>query len=418
MIHQRHPEPERGLEAPPASALPQLTNHTKSLLDVFKGVASPPPPPPSVVPSRGKAPTQPPNSSQTLLNILRQPAPAPQTTQAPPPPQNTATTVVSPTESMMHDSNHAHQSNLLGLFGASKATAKPPSNPAELAATPAEHQPPDPNKSRLLALLQQDESAGFNKQRNSPKEGETAATIPGPLDQPNFEAISQKQEKNSNSMGRSPLTTHRKLYNPKEPAPVKILARPQTPKGVKSPQPAKAKMANQSPKRTPKASRKDKDKEQEPSKPAFQPQILRRPQTVDKSEPSPSTLVEGAAAMSREQSSEQEHVASERRASHPDSHKQALLSLFGGKMPPPPAKLSQQSSRVVSPLSTSQVLSPKDEVPVSAIEPVSTKSRVGSMASVGSGIAGQRPPTEKRTTGAENKAFLMNYLGRMASQDG
>jgi hypothetical protein len=47
---------------------------------------------------------------------------------------------------------------------------------------------------------------------------------------------------------------------------------------------------------------------------------------------------------------------------------------------------------------------------------ISTRSRMGSMASVGSGTS-QAPP-EKRQTTAGDRAFLLGYLGRIASQEG
>jgi mRNA-decapping enzyme subunit 2 len=384
----RQPDAGFGAHAPPASDMPKLTSHTKSLLDVFKGMSGPPPqsPPPGA--------THQPSHAQSLLDVLRQSGPSS---------SKLWTDVRQPAAT--------HQNDLLELFGANKAAA-------ELATTPAEHQPEDPNKSRLLALLQQDVS-GSTKKTALPREGETSATMSGPLDQPNFQAVRQQKVANgTGDMGRSPLASHRKLYDPNEPMPVKILPRPQTPKGGRSPEPSKAMKHNPSPKRTPKASKKAKDKEQE--KPSFQPQILRRPAPSEKTaEDGPVPVrTESPVAISQADSREHDVAPSERRVSQPDTHKQSLLSLFGGNMPPPARKASQQSSRVVSPLSTSQILSPKDEVPVSAVEPISTRSRMGSMVSVGSVATHQRPPMEKRTTGAENKAFLMNYLGRMASQDG
>lgn len=411
LIHQRHPEATQGPQAPPASALPKLTNHTKSLLDVFKGFSSPPALNNAVpVASPGQALS----STPSLLDVLRQAAPTPQPAHAasivsPPP-------VVSPPPTGVRQPTNTHQSSLLGLFGTGQAAHKL-EKPAELAATPAEHQSDDPNKSNLLALLQQDaSSAAGKKTRTTLREGETSATMNGPLDQPNFQAVRKHDKSANGGLRRSPLTSHRKLYDPNETAPVKILARPQTPKDSKSPQLPKAKVVSQSPRRTPRGGKKAKERESD--KPAFQPQILRRPQTTDKTDGMTAAPTESPTAMSRDNSCEQEQAGMGQSVAQPETHKQTLLSLFGGNMAPPPPKTSQQSSRVVSPLSTSQVLSPKDEVPVSAIEPISTRSRMGSMVSVGSVPAGQRATMEKRTTGAENKAFLMNYLGRMASQDG
>ena len=67
----------------------------------------------------------------------------------------------------------------------------------------------------------------------------------------------------------------------------------------------------------------------------------------------------------------------------------------------------------------SQLVSPKEEVPVSAIEPNSTRSRMPSLISVDSAaVAPARPIVEKRQTAAGDKAFLLGYLGRMATQEG
>jgi mRNA-decapping enzyme subunit 2 len=206
--------------------------------------------------------------------------------------------------------------------------------------------------------------------------------------------------------------------------PVKIMARPETPKEKqnpkqtqgRSPKPPKAKMATSSPKRAPKSSTK------EPSKP-FQPQILKRPQTREgegnttapepaKVPAAPDAALLSSASMSREVSSEKDPVIGERKLSQAEAHKQTLLSLFGRPSPSAP-KGNQTPSRVVSPLSMSQLVSPREEVPISALEP---KSRVSS----GTSTTGNpvRPGIEKRQTGAENKAFLLGFLGRMATQEG
>lgn len=404
-LHQRSAGPS---QAPPPSALPQLNQHRQSLLDAFKGLGALSP---SITQqTEAGAPAK----TQTLLDILRQPAPprpAP-IAQAP-----------SPANTVVERPRSNQQNSLLSLFSpGGPAPSKPApavkGTPAELSATSAEHQSTKGDGTdTLLSLLKQDDTPKQAKKRQSKstlKEGETSAVMNGPLDQPNFEAIARRQKEQANGgMGRSPLTSHRKLYDPNEPASVKILARPQTPRGSKSPQPPKVRLAS-SPRRTPKAGKKEKEQ----AKPAFQPQILRRPQQADaQSEAGAPIQDEGSSAMSRGGSSEHDKPSAP--IPQPENHRQTLLSLFGGSMPPAAGRISQQSSRVVSPLSTSQMISPRDEVPVSAVDPISTRSRMGSLVSVSS-ISGSthRPGLEKRTTAPENKSFLMNYLGRMASQDG
>jgi mRNA-decapping enzyme subunit 2 len=421
---------------PPASALPKLNSHTKALLDVFTSTAPP------VQPSSPRQPIG--TKQQSLLDLFKQPTPEPgaarrststaQSSQVSPPSNQGLenTTLPAPVPAVTRPKN-TQKSSLLELFGqqGSKASGVPvvePARPVELSATPDHQQQASHGRKEeaLLALLRQQnvEKATHKRQNPAVKEGETAATMSGPLNQPNFEAVIRSHKEDPNGMGRSALTTHRTLFDPNLPAPVKIMARPQTPKETngKSPRTAKARMATASPKRSTKAAAK------EPTKP-FQPQILKRPQTAEgQGKPAaadqppaghgaPIGLTQtGSATMSREVSSEKEKPAVDRKPARPDSHKQTLLSLFSGASPGVTG--GQTPSRVVSPLSTSQLVSPRDEVPVSAIEPISTRSRMGSMASVGGGIAAARPAVEKRQTAAENKAFLLGYLGRMATQEG
>jgi mRNA-decapping enzyme subunit 2 len=403
-IHQRNPVSD----APPASSLPKLTNHTKSLLDVFKGVSSPPPQQAELFANPGPPP------NQSLLDILK--ASAPQT--AIPTTKETVREAPTPAHNGSARPAGAHQNNLLNLFGTPKPAEDLAAPPVELPTGPASHKKPVDNKNSLLSLLREEapRKARSRRSQQGLREGETSAIMSGPLDQPDFEAVSRRHRESSNGMGRTPLPTHRKLYDPNEPAPVKILARPQTPKSGKSPQPPINKGNTSSPKKTPRTSKKEREREREAARPVFQPQILRRPQPVENAasqgQPEPGSL-----AMSRGGSASSA-MAAEGAPTHTETHKQSLLSLFGGNMPPPAPKMSQQSSRIVSPLSTSHLLSPKEDVPISAVEPISTRSRVGSLASVGSvPAAAARPTIEKRTTGAENKAFLLSYLTKMTSPE-
>ncbi|KAI1624861.1 Dcp2, box A domain-containing protein [Exophiala viscosa] len=414
------PELEREIEsrtyqpsAPPASALPKLTSHTKSLLEVFKAKSSL-----FGGPQKVQAPIEnkPPAS-------LGPPLPISASEQA-------AIAATAPAGRPVN----ARQTSLLELF---KPSSKPEQAnvagsqnqlPVELAATttasPASKKVEGNKNELLLALLkkggQQSSREAASTSHPSPREGETSATINGPLNQPEFEAISRPHRHVTNELRRSPLTSNRTLYDPNQPTPVKILARPdesrqqqapRSPKGIKAP---------------PKRTAREKTTVKSQSKP-FQPQILRRPQTAESSEPEP-TGSEGTsqhavladAVPSPPLVTTPPEISARpsfsRQASQTPAQKQALLSLFGGGPDTTPrATTAQPGSGIVSPLSTSQIMN--GEVPLSAMEPLSTRtSRVGSMASIGSGPATHRLPSEKRQTGAENKAFLLGYLGRIASQ--
>jgi mRNA-decapping enzyme subunit 2 len=251
-----------------------------------------------------------------------------------------------------------------------------------------------------------------------PREGETAATISGPLNQPEFDAISRTVKHTGNEMGRSPLTSNRTLYDPNAPPPVKILARPeelrpQPPQSPRSMKPTSSKKAV-----------KDKATLKEQPKP-FQPQILRRPRTSEGPIPAdspsprlPSQRVSPIAPSSIPVASPEQEPMDSRRPSQTDAQKQKLLSLFGEGIDTTPRVSPQPTpptSGLVSPLTASQLLGNNDPA---NFDPISTRSsRVGSMASVVSGAPSARPTFEKRQTGAENKAFLLGYLGRIASQE-
>ncbi|KIW40241.1 uncharacterized protein PV06_07454 [Exophiala oligosperma] len=438
---------------PPASALPKLTNHTKALLDVFKGTGNMAPPPP--VPSKNG-----------LLELLTGGGSLAKAS-----PQIQATTgkdlanLANRTQDLNlersktgHGFEHsfeqrvkhqnlatppsahpakADKTSLLDLFTrpdqpGQAVEENPPSQvPVELAAThtkSSSRQKTDDNKNELLlSLLRKDHQEGQVQARSMKqkfiKEGETSATINGPLNQPEFEAISRASRQMSSDMGRTPLTSHRTLYDPNQPTPMKILTRsdeahqqftpPRSPRSMKPP---------------PKRAAKEKVS-QKPSNKPFQPQILRRPQTADSSEPESSangTRVEQEIQTNAissppipDSSSLQERQPLSRQSSHPSAQKQALLSLFGGGVDTTPKAYAVPSgSGVVSPLSTSQLMTSNGEILPPGVEPISTRtSRVGSLASITSGPVTNRVTNEKRQTGAENKAFLLGYLGRIASQE-
>ncbi|OAP63050.1 hypothetical protein AYL99_02277 [Fonsecaea erecta] len=426
---------------PPASALPKLTNHTKALLDVFRGAKSPPiqpsthfETPATNVQSRVEALQAPPvqrqniPADQTIRGIGQ--GSAPWSLNAPA--QSTANAGVESQVPSLLPSRRpqsAQQTSLLQLFTQPsppkprESSITPRQPPVELAATApsTSSQKSKVNKDNLLSLLGKGGKDASRKaaevKRPSPREGETAATISGPLNQPEFEVVSRATRHGANEMGRNPVPANRTLYDPNQPAPVKILTRseesrsqaPRSPRGAKS---------------TPRRAAKERALPKEQAKP-FQPQILRRPQTIEAaiaggltatSEAPNQQLISTAKVDSGEQSTPS------RKPSQTEAQKQTLLSLFGGggldTAAAAGATTLQPSSGIVSPLTTSQILNANGEMPLSGIEPISTRtSRVGSMTSIVSGPGTGRPAGEKRQTGAENKAFLLGYLGRIASQE-
>ncbi|KIW60320.1 hypothetical protein PV05_00547 [Exophiala xenobiotica] len=448
---------------PPASALPKLTNHTKALLDVFRGATNVAPPqvPPAKkgllellsggasLSKRGALPQHETTTTGTLPSVTNHREHTnldnPDIPRSLPP---VASQQVQHERPIMAPRAHpvdAQTTSLLNLFTKPANTEQTAGDkpriqpPAELAAThaasPARQNLDGDKNELLLALLKKNNQNGSSKatttdatattKHPSPREGETSATISGPLNQPEFDAISRAARHMSNDMGRSPLASTRTLYDPNRPTPIKILTRSEESRRQQQPAPSRSPRGMKAPG---KRSIKEKPAPKAPSKP-FQPQILRRPQTAESSEPEPTAdeatnqhavqanaipspppaptiLGSGRQAMSRQ-------------SSQTEAQKQTLLSLFGGGLDITPRGTTVPSgSGVVSPLSSSQVLNQNGEAPLSGLEPISTRtSRVGSLASIASGPVANRTPSEKRQTGAENKAFLLGYLGRIASQE-
>lgn len=442
---------------PPASALPKLTNHTKALLDVFKGANKPAEPPLSKAPHPtlhhllgSPAAIIPRPEHQQQSGVSAQRIPHYPTGQG----QNTAPMFATPNQltnfqlspiektqnqaspaTVVHSAENVQRASLLNLFNqpsqptvagvaALQALSQAQGMPAELAATGTfgtQRSPQPTQDDPLLTLLRQGnhEQRPKASDRPMPREGETSATISGPLNQPEFEAVSRTTKHISNELGRSPLTSNRTLFDPNQPTPIKILTRSEEPRqGVpRSPR---------GPKPTAKRTTKERSTPKAPVKP-FQPQILRRPQTTETtdhadetnestSHPTSNITSPGLVQDTNQQALDILTPAQETPRS--DAHKQTLLSLFGGAERTPKAPTARAGFGTVSPLSTSQIISPNTEIPLSGIDAISTRtSRVGSLTSMSSGPAVGRPANEKRQTAAENKAFLLGYLGRIANQE-
>lgn len=446
---------QQQLAVPPASALPKLTNHTKALLEVFKGAtgtSSVPNPPAgaSILDALIGADTTRRLGGQgetmsSTLGSARQVSEGPTRDSAPAVPN--ANTRVAPDPGFENQGpsilssgwpRNAQKSSLLELFSqpataSSVQVTAPPPAPVELAATTTADisQNPQINKDDLLLTLLRQGSQGNQRKasegkRPIPREGETSATVNGPLNQPEFEAISRTTRHATNDMGRSPLSGNRKLYDPNAPAPVKILTRSEEPRS----QPPRSPRGT---KQTPKRTTREKSTPKEQTKP-FQPQILRRPQTSEGAAPNILPLMSEASTQHSSPTAAAAGTVSSpiisdgdvgekwppsRKASQNEAQKQTLLSLFGGGLDTTPQTTTMQTGPgVVSPLTASQLMTANAEGPLSGIDPISTRaSRMSSMASIASGPGSGRVMNEKRQTGAENKAFLLGYLGRIATQE-
>ena len=465
---------------PPASALPKLTNHTRALLDVFKSG--------SVMPTQSKSLPLPAGMPETIPRAAvqsgHQPSQTPSLEAVAPSPTTPPVRNISDVQTVEEKPHTTsplrpkseHQTSLLNLFrkpheadtaaGNSRTTLGVRPAPVELSAqrTPGLDEKA-PTSHDLLKHFLQHRSGELpshrdakNVGRSSKREGQTSATVSGPLNQPHFETITPSPRKTTvpNEFTRSPKPTGRTLFDPNQPPAVKILARPEDAKRS----PARSPRA---PKPTPLSAAKPITRSTESNK-SFQPQILRRPQTENVQDslqlesyespmkppvqatqpPHPPTnpqmtqklhLPSSTYTLPSRQSMNEvqpqplppqaqslerlmpKPSVSSRLGLQDDTHRQSLLSLFNKpSMPSVTAPAFQEPSRTESPVSASRIVSPTNEKHANGMGTISTRSRIGSTASVGSGTS-QAPP-EKRQTAAGDRAFLLGYLGRIASQEG
>ncbi|KAL4920436.1 hypothetical protein BDW62DRAFT_208949 [Aspergillus aurantiobrunneus] len=308
-----------GAVVPPASKLPppKLTSHSLALLSVFKDEKK-----------------QTPNTANV----------------------NLASQSESPQKNERKPSHH--QDQLLSLLKGSPGPAG--SRPAELAAHPA-----SPDKKQILQRPNADPSTSKQARQQANKSAWTSATVSGPLNTPQFEAITKSSSRKKNdskhqiSRDRQPLAS-----------PITILPRPQCAK----PQSA---MRDQNPNPVPVPSAQAvaapppiKAKSPEPPK-VFQPQILRRSdkadihsilpiQTKDTEEHKKPTNFSEAPGTKAVPVSQPDAY---RRPSQTPAQRETLLSLFGKSAPSPKTspvgQLNLQTSApkhsatpsVVSPLS-------------------------------------------------------------------
>lgn len=441
--------PPKGPRVPPASALPPLTSHTRALLDVFKQV--PPSQHPSPIPA--SSPTHkplntaaPPSISQESRTTIPVPVSADPSSVLPTLLANRAK--AQNTQGSLKQARD-HKASLLGLFkqipsgvaemAPNGSTPKLPLGPVELAAssTPSVQRDEEPNKQVLAKLLQQKSSTpakAVSQAKSSPSQGRTAATISGPLNQPQFEGIAKTTRKASlvDPHARSPAPPNRTLYDPNQGMQKKILTRPVglEQSSARSPRPHKSGHVA-SPKRL--TSQKNDNAK------SFQPQILRRPASDHKESSSqsmaqtmhqPSLEAIKAQAPGSSPSNVQafpQQATPDNNKSPTENHKQTLLSLFSNPNSFPTMNIPRSIPSALPISGRTSTSSPAHESPSAIVSPLmekpisSTRSRLGSLASMvstGSGSGFQtRPVGEKRQTAPSDKAFLLGYLGRIASQE-
>ncbi|KAL9617123.1 MAG: hypothetical protein Q9160_008066 [Pyrenula sp. 1 TL-2023] len=434
---------------PPASNLPKLTNHTRALLDVFKSG----PAVPQNLAEVSASPTHPPSSIGTF----------------PMAPSGASITQAQPGSFFQQLSAVTHKSSD-DFAGFAEKTIS-----VELAAqaTPSP-KALEPAAQDILSLLAQ--KTATSKSDISPKRKQdatrmppTLATVNGPLDMPQIHSMQKLHHRKNRSANGPSRTAKHKPPNVPQHGSIKILPRPTTAASTplsspKHPQESTSDVSPLSPPRK-------LETAPEQQKP-FQPQILRRPQSRQRQRqsPSPSPLSLPADApdnlvpsISPPQSAEEKpisamispmppasahvpqtsitsHVSDRRPSQQTNSHQQNLLSLFSGSkesrdnsnastLRAPP---SRDSTILVSPLQEpirNTPNPPQLALRTSSISPPG-RSRIGSLGSVVGqgnirGITGTRDevsreatPTSARTTKADDKAFLMGYLERVARGEG
>ena len=307
--------PGRGPEVPAASGLPtpKLTAHTLGLLDSFK-ISDERPAPPQTQASLQQQPQystprlQQPHLQHSPHELISPPHMiSPPTYQSPPlsQPQPKPRTV--------------HQDSLLTLFNATPPAKSPaPAEPAELSALPltpgfvqaqpATHTAKPPNQA-LLDL--------FTVQT---KPGLTSATVSGPVNAPDFDTVKRRKQPsvNGNSRGPSPATQAPLARNGSE---VTLIAASQH------------------------AQQTHGDVRTAPA-PAFQPQILKRPQ---QGAPAPGSTAHAQSLLDMFKGpSPQPASAQPAAVPAPTAQAHNLLDMFKGASPQPAAARPAQADNLLA----------------------------------------------------------------------
>ena len=309
------------------------------------------------------------------------------------------------------------QETLLSLFRSSPAPAKPspslapPSDPVELSAqqSPTHTKVPSAaakKKGNDLANILVNGKVTIQKRPNRTStlnQPSVSATVSGPLNVPQFEKILRK-ETSDPKIKLEPFETEKHNGQGHSSRPIKILSRPST--ANKSNQDFEA-AKPQSPK--PKASprRHKNNLPKEPPK-SFQPQILKRPV-----EGSPQQEHQPLAMPTFLTSSNglADSTLADRRTSQTQEQKAALLSLFGTAHPVI-SPLPNLGGTVVSPLSEKPAAGSALPSPLG----VSSRSRIGSLNSMGLNELSTERHTPKATTSPVDKKFLLGFLEEVAKE--
>lgn len=355
-----------GATVPPASKLPppKLTSHSLALLNVFKD-----------------------DGSKT-----------PQSSRA-------ATLAVSEQEPNQVRKTSPHQNSLLKLFKSQRAVPRPA--PVELSGKPV----PAPSEMQILQRPHQRTTQDAQPRADAPKVGQTAATVTGPLDVPQFEAISRPAHKKDSNGSNKHTNSDRREPSQQLSSPITILPRPQSAKrntsisgsGVQATQAQTPSHASQ-----PAAL--------DPVKP-FQPQILRRPEkpsyeslliTPPKAEaPGPKPNVQSFPGLQTLPTELDKSGKPERRASQTVEQRETLLSLFSkprdSQPPAPAAQLDASTVKVDCPAnSASELVSPLSSLHLPSNGDQEPLSRYGT------------PSEIDRVASPSSKAFLLGYLQGVA----
>ncbi|KAJ5101822.1 hypothetical protein NUU61_004044 [Penicillium alfredii] len=353
------PSQIQGATVPPASKLPppKLTSHSLALLNVFK-----------------KEGSKTPKGSSTA--VLAVPGQAPPQARKP----------------------SQHQDSLLSLLRGPRAVKEP--QPVELSAHPV---PPVSSEKQILHRPQGVAHNNLPAMTDAPKaQPSTTATVSGPLNLPQLEAISKPTPKKpANGSSRKNQANRREQMQVQTlSSPITILSRPQSAKrDASSPGPSAEAIHVSSPRHG------SKPIAPEPVKP-FQPQILRRSEKPDYDNMLMAASKISASEHKPSFPSPQTHAPElapqgnfDRRPSQTTAQKEALLSLFG-KQPGSPSmnRRSSATTGIVSPLSSLHLPSSGDSI-----------SRHGTPSN-----ADHQAANANRGASPNNKAFLLGFLEGVA----
>lgn len=372
----------QGPAIPPASSLPQLSEHAQTLLDAFK--AKPSPVPDNVSKGQGTSPSQYSNGFPT---------------QTGPPASFTPTAFGAKKPS-------AHQNNLLDIFRQGGTQPPKPANsvllsrpgpaPVELAANPVPIAPKSqaqPQRDLLVQLLQRKTSrAGVTgvHQSSTPAGAPALLSLFGATpsaantSQPSQVASQAVATETSTPQGQKPITILQRRQNAGTSATLEHqAARPRDELPIRQ---------NSSPK-------------------VFQPQILQRPaqQSPRLNDFNTSrSQMNGRASYSSAAPLQQ----TDRQTSQSDAHKQSLLSLFGRQSAITPSEPERHDSypSLFAP-SPGGMVSPVNEKITAGLDPdvritPPVRSRMGSASSLG----GVLTPSSTRTTKPDERQFLLDLM--------